>query len=214
MRPPDFPDLQVADPGRLPFLDQPAHVGKLRIGDVVAAAAQGTDCHPTQTDASQRDPDLVERDFDFQFCRALRQQAVVHRQALENLSRNIGFRKSCPIDIYTLLPPVQLHADKRFIRAILNAHYVQVGVHQTGIVSAQEDRGPGGSVGNVDIGRQDELRQEIGVEHALGGADPFRVGERVVGSGFRSAGQGRQAEDAEEEGRTFHGVVTFCGAVS
>ena len=133
---------------------------------------------------------------------------------MENLSRNIGYRKSCPIDIYTLLSPVQFHADERLVRAVFHAQDIEVGIHQTRIVAAQEDRSPGRSGSDVDVGRQDELRQEIGVEHALGGADPFRVGERVVGSGFRSAGQGRQAEDAEEEGRTFHGVVTFCGAVS
>ena len=211
---PDLPDLEIAHAGRLAFLDEPAHVRELRIGDVVASVAQGPYAHSAQHTSIQQDPELTVGYVDSELRRIGGKQAVGNGQTLEYLVGDIFLRVTCPVNVHAFPVFIQLHADERLVRPIGDAHDVQVGVHQPGVVAAQEDRGAGRSVGNVDIGRQDELRQEIGIKHLFGGADPFRAGERIAGIGFRSAGKGRKGTEENWNRCFFHGVILNCPGMS
>ena len=133
---PDFPDLQVADPGGLAFLDQPAYVIELGIGDIVAAVTQRTDVHPAQQGAAQQDAELTVRDGNRKPGGTVRQQAVRHRKALEHLSGHVLLRISGPVHIDLAARTVQFYADERLIGTVFHAHDVQVGIHQSRIVSA------------------------------------------------------------------------------
>ena len=133
-----LPYLDVAHPGCGALLNQPSDLGELGVCNIVPAVTQRTYVNLSQIRVVKQDSKLTVGNGHGESGSRVNQQAVCHLEALKHFPGLVLQGVSRPVDVDPLELPVQLHLDIGRVPVVLDAHNVEVGVHQARIVAAHQ----------------------------------------------------------------------------